>query len=322
MNYRRTGHAKYATLVSLALALTLTACTPSSPEPGGAPTERPAASAQEVLAEPVAEVDAPVDDAAPVAPIPAAEPAPLVIPEPVVVPVVAQPASEAPAPAPTETVEPAPAVTVPPTAPVVTVPAPEPVVTPITPLEPSTPHVSPNYPEIGTYTFPDGHISFEVPSGWGMQAEVPAVAPGDDYPYDDHFAIAHIFDENGHNVVDITSGGVGGVVAGPVNRTILDSQKLSSFDNRDGASYFAVFRDVYPFDTAETRYFVGIVPEMLVTEGPESTSAASFLIMGNGAATAQVNIDPYMTQEAAEAWMQSEQYSKLKGLLTSLRYAQ
>ncbi|MDR6639780.1 hypothetical protein [Paenarthrobacter nitroguajacolicus] len=313
MNYRRTGHAKYATLVSLALALTLTACTPSSPEPGGAPTERPAASPQEVLAETVAEVDVPVADAAPVAPTPAAEPAPLVIPEPAVVPVVAQPVSEAPAPAPTVTVEPAPAVTAPPT---------EPVVTPITPLEPSTPHVSPNYPEIGTYTFPDGHISFEVPTGWGMQAEVPVVAPGDDYPYDDHFAIAHIFDENGHNVVDITSGGVGGVVAGPVNRTILDSQKLSSFDSRDGASYFAVFRDDYPFEPAETRYFVGLVPETLMTEGPDSTSAASFLIMGNGATTAHVNIDPFMTQEAAEAWMQSGQYSKLKGLLTSLRYAQ
>ncbi|WP_416403360.1 hypothetical protein [Arthrobacter sp. LFS091] len=320
MNYRRTGHAKYATLVSLALALTLTACTPSSPEPGGAPTERPAASAQEVLASPqevlaapVAEVDAPVADPDPVAPIPVVEPAPLVVPAPVEVPVVAQPVAEAPAPVPTESVEPTPAVTV---------PAPEPVVTPITPPEPSTPHVSPNYPEIGTYTFPDGHISFEVPSGWGMQAEVPVVAPGDDYPYDDHFAIAHIFDENGHNVVDITSGGVGGVVAGPVNRTILDSQKLSSFDDRDGASYFAVFRDVYPFDTAETRFFVGIVPEMLMTEGPDSTSAASFLIMGNGAATAQVNIDPNMTQEAAEAWMQSGQYGKLKALLTSLRYAQ
>ncbi len=135
-------------------------------------------------------------------------------------------------------------------------------------------------------------------------------------------ANAYIHDETGAEVARIASGVFGGVVGGPVNRTILDSQPLTNFDSRHGASHFAFFRDEYPFDTEYTRYFVGVVVDNFMTEGPDSTSASSFMIMGNGAAQATANIEVSMTPESAAAWMETEQYSKLKALLTSLQYAE
>lgn len=320
MKYRQSGPARNAALVSLTLALMLSACTPPAPDAGAPAAAAPPAAVGEgaglPMATPSETPPAPAAPEVPVQPVleiqenPVQEYPVQEKPAPPAIPVADVPAVPTPAsPAPTS---PAP---VTPTIP------PSEAVAPIPPSQPSTPHVSPNYPEIGTYTFPDEHISFDVPSGWAIQAEAPAVMPGDDYPYDDHYAIVHIFDDNGHNVADIQSGVAGGVVGGPVSRTIVDSQKLTSFDSARGASWFAVFRDDYPFTPAETRYFVGVVPETLMTEGPDSTSAASFLIMGNGGATASANINPFMTQEEAETWMKSAQFAKLKAMLTSLHYA-
>ncbi len=67
---------------------------------------------------------------------------------------------------------------------------------------------------------------------------------------------------------------------------------------------------------------MGVVVDNFMTEGPDSTSASSFMIMGNGAAQATANIEVSMTPESAAAWMETEQYSKLKALLTSLQYAE
>lgn len=57
------------------------------------------------------------------------------------------------------------------------------------------------------------------------------------------------------------------------------------------------------------------------SENDNSTSVNSFMIMPNGAATAVAQIDASMTPETAETWMKTDQYIKLRALLTSLRYA-
>jgi hypothetical protein len=196
------------------------------------------------------------------------------------------------------------------------------VVTPGTPLVPSTPHVSPDYPQDGTFTFPDGHISFELPAGWSVQVEQGnynelANLPGGK----ENCLIANVYNAIGENVARIDSGATFGVVGGPVNRTIIDAQQLTEFDSRDGASHFAFFKDEYPVEPSVTRYFMGVVNETFMTEGPESTSANSFLGMGNGAAQAVAHIDVNMTPEIAATWMETEQYSNLRALLTSLRYS-
>jgi len=317
MNYHRSGYAKTATLASLALALTLTACTPPTPRASTAITQASEASTQapatvadpeQVLPTPepstAEETGAPLLLAAPSPAIEGTLPRqdattiPAVVPAPVAVP-------HTPAAAP-----------LPPATPL----APE--VVPVSPVVPSTPHTSLGTPVTGTYTFPDGHISFDLPTGWSAKIEQNDYNENANHPGGKENSLAaNIFDETGGKVARITSGGTGGLVGGPVNRTILDSQELSAFDSRDGASHFAFVRDDYPFPEFPVRYYMGVVASYFMTEGPDSTSVNSFMIMPNGLATAVAQVDESMTAETAEAWMKTDQYVKLRALLTSLRYA-
>ncbi|WP_454811433.1 hypothetical protein [Paenarthrobacter nitroguajacolicus] len=320
MKYHRSDYAKYAILTSLALALALTACSSAPPVAGTSTTATvseeiptltppaPAPTEEEGLPSPATSALTPADESLPNVPTSAAE-TPIIGASPLPTPV-SVPAAPL---IPVEPTVPSSQVTTPPT---VTVEA------PITPVIPSTPHVSPDYGS-GTFTFPDGHISFDVPTGWTVQVEQ---APYNEYAEHpggkENSLAANIFDETGGKVAHITSGGTGGLVGGPVNRTILDSQELSAFDSRNGASHFAFVRDDYAdFPEFPVRYYMGVVAEYFMTEGPDSTSVNSFMIMPNGAATAVAEIDASMTPETAEAWMKTDQYVKLRALLTSLRYA-
>ncbi|WP_286180165.1 hypothetical protein [Arthrobacter sp. ISL-95] len=318
MKYRRSDYAKYATLTSLALALTLVACTPAAPDASTSITPAASADISIPAQPPAAPVEAKLPSPDVSAPAQDSEPAEVTAPAPaVVVPVLANPVKQAPVSVPAAPTAPAePTVTAP-----QTTPPSAPVVTPITPVVPSTPHVSPDYGN-GTFTFPDGHISFDVPAGWTVQVEQAPYNENADHPgAKENSLAANIFDETGGKVAHITSGGTGGLVAGPVNRTILDSQELSTFDSRNGASHFAFIRDENTFPEFPVRYYMGVVADYFMTEGPDSPSVNSFMIMPNGAATAVAQIDASMTPETAEAWMKTDQYVKLRALLTSLRYA-
>ncbi|WP_416429487.1 hypothetical protein [Paenarthrobacter nicotinovorans] len=315
MKYRRSDYAKYASFTSLALALALTACAPVPRVAATSPTASDEASAFTPPAVSVEEEHPTSGAGAPTQNEPAAatDPAPAVVPPISVTPSKPTPVSAPAAPiVPVESTVPAPQVTTQPEAF---------VEAPIAPAVPSTPHVSPDYGN-GTFTFPDGKISFNVPAGWSVQVEQ---APYNEYANHpggkENSLAANILDEAGGKVAHITSGGTGGLVGGPVNRTILDSQELSAFDSRDGASHFAFVRDEYPFPDFPVRYYMGVVANYFMTEGPDSTSVNSFMIMPNGAATAVAQIDASMTPETAEAWMNTDQYVKLRALLTSLRYA-
>ncbi len=307
MKYRRSDYAKYATLTSIALALTLVACIPAGPEASTSFT--PAASA---------DVRMPVQ--APVAPVEeqvlVEERGSVTVSVPIAVaPVVTTPAEQAPVSSPPPSIAP-----VAPATPAVTPPPAAPVVTPNAPATPAAPPVSPGY-QNGTFTFPDGHISFDVPTGWTVQLEQGrynenAIDPG----VKENSLAANIFDETGGKVAHITSGGTGELLSGPVNRTILDSQELTAFDSRDGASHFAFIKDDYPTNPLTVRYYMGVVVGNYMTEGPDSLSVDSFMIMPNGLATAVAHIDASMTPETAKAWMKTDQYVKLRAMLTSLRY--
>ncbi|WGM20463.1 hypothetical protein QEH68_21010 [Paenarthrobacter sp. OM7] len=319
MKYRRSDYAKYATLTSIALALTLVACAPEAP--GASTSFTPAASAEVSMPAqpPAALVEAKLPSPEASAPAQDSEPAEVTVPAPAVTArVLAAPARQAPVSVPAAPTVPAePTVTA-----RQTTPPSAAVVTPITPAVPSTPHVSPDYGN-GKFTFPDGHISFDVPAGWTVQVEQAPYNEEANHPGGKENSLAaNIFDNSGDKVAHITSGGTGGLVGGPVNRTILDSQELSTFDSRDGASHFAFVRDDYAgFPEFPVRYYMGVVADYFMTEGPDSSSVNSFMIMPNGAATAVAQVDASMTPETAEAWMKTDQYVKLRALLTSLRYA-
>ncbi|MDR6435042.1 hypothetical protein J2790_000163 [Paenarthrobacter nicotinovorans] len=323
MKYRRSDYAKFATLTSLALALTLTACAPAAHV---AATSTTAAASEEVPAftlPPAVSVEEETPSAGSDAVTQIDEPATATVPAPepepaAVTPVIATPSRSTPVSVPA-----APLVPAQPTVPVSEVATPPAVnvEAPVTPVVPSTPHVSPSYGN-GTFTFPDGHISFDVPAGWSIQVEQDSYNENAENPGGkENSLVAYIFDETGGKVAHISSGGTGGLVGGPVNRKILDSQELGAFHSRDGASHFVFVRDDYPSPDFPVRYYMGVVADYFMTEGPGSTSLNSFMIMPNGAATAVAEIDASMTAETAETWMKTDQYVKLRALLTSLRYA-
>ena len=271
MTNHRAGYVKYATLITLTLGLTLSAC--AAPGQGAAQSAPPEVSVTET-ATPTAAVTASAAATAAVTPEPVSTPS-------------AEPAA--------------------PPAPVVPAPAAPPV-----------PEVV--APALKTFTFADGHISFEYPSSWTVKTKQ---GPYLDFVNETDKATsveAHIFDETGNELAYIASGGYGGGASGPVNRTILDSQALPAFPNKNGSSHFAFVMDNYPFEHP-TGYFMAVMDQQFITEG-ESVSASSNIFAGNGYSSAVVPFDSpaFTSPAAAKAWMVTRQYSQLKGVLTSLRY--
>ncbi|HEX9227534.1 MAG TPA: hypothetical protein VF885_12900 [Arthrobacter sp.] len=173
-------------------------------------------------------------------------------------------------------------------------------------------------PALKTFTFPDGHISFEHPSNWAIKTKQ---GPYVDDTKKANSIEAHIYDETGNELAFVASGGYGGGAAGPVNRTVLDSQALPAFPDGGESSHFAFLVDTYPFEHP-ANYFMAVVGKQFVTEG-EAASAGSVIRSGNGMSAAVVVFDTpaFKSEAAAKAWMGTKQYSQLKALLTSLRYA-
>jgi hypothetical protein len=189
----------------------------------------------------------------------------------------------------------------------------------VTPVPASSPVTAPAASKLKTFTFPDGHISFDHPANWTVRTKQGAYLTEPDKA---NSVEAEIFDETGKKVAYIASGSYGDGAVGPVNRTLLDSQPLPAFPHRDGGSSFGFVMDTYP-DGAPTSYFMAVMQDQFITEGPNSISANSNLIVGNGAASAAVIFDSpaFPSPAAAKAWMGTEQYSQLKNMLTSLRYS-
>jgi hypothetical protein len=183
------------------------------------------------------------------------------------------------------------------------------------PVAPPAPKVV--APALKTFTFPDGHISFKYPSSWTVKTKQ---GPYVDDTKKANSLEAHIYDETGDELAFVSSGGYGGGAAGPVNRTVLDSQALPAFPNGSESSHFAFLVDSYPFEHP-ANYYMAVVDKQFLTEG-DATSASSVIKSGNGMSAAVVIFDTpaFKSQAAAKAWMGTKQYSQLKGLLTSLRY--
>ena len=193
----------------------------------------------------------------------------------------------------------------------------EPTVAPVVPVAPAT---EPGAPKLATFTFPDGHISFEHPANWTIKTQQ---GPYLDYVNETDKAKsveAHIYDEKGNKVSVIASGGYGGGAAGPSLLTVLDTQQVPNFPARDGDTVFAFIKYEHPVDHS-VHYRMGNMSAELVTNG-EGTSGSYVRIAGNGASEAYVEFGTpaFNSLESAKAWMTSQQYGQLKTMLTSIRY--
>lgn len=145
-------------------------------------------------------------------------------------------ASATASPAPTETLAPAPVETI----------TPAPAETPVTEtVAPVAPIASPAVPETPvapvaaskTFTFPDGHISFDYPSNWTVQND------------SSHPLGVNVFDENGNKLVYAYSNVITGAIAGPATRTLFDSEKMPAFPvdaAKQGSVAFAFSYEAYP----------------------------------------------------------------------------
>lgn len=201
----------------------------------------------------------------------------------------------------------------------------EPSAAPVTPVAPApakTIEPKPAVPKLVTFTFPDGHISFDLPANWTIKTQQ---GPYLDYEKEIDKAKsieAHIYDETGNKVAVIASGGYGGGAAGPEFLTVLDSQAIPTLPplTKGGDAVFAFIQYNNPHDHA-IRYFMGNINTEYVTNG-EGTSGSPYLLLDNGAAMGMVEFStPAFTSLGnAKSWMNTKQYSQLKAMLTSMRY--
>ena len=214
---------------------------------------------------------------------------------------------------------------------------PAPAVTVTTPEPTPTPTVPP-VAALQKFTFPDGHISFNYPSGWTVQTEqgpylseeTKAASQG-----------ATLLDSAGAEVARINSGFYGDGTGGLVDRTVLDRAVVPGVTDTAGNQVEFGFSlnqimnidydaanggmptakgpsDSPPFYVMDVRLSSELQPG-------QTTSGTNQIRMPNGFMNAYVVFDfdkqpTFATPEAAKAWMGSTQYAQLKAMLLSVSY--
>ncbi|BCW04046.1 hypothetical protein [Arthrobacter sp. NtRootA1] len=220
--------------------------------------------------------------------------------------------------------------------------------TPVTPTQsapaivpPVAPTPTPTVPPVAAlqkFTFPDGHISFNYPSGWTVRTEqgpylseeTKAASQG-----------ATLLDSAGAEVARINSGFYGDGTGGLVDRTVLDRAVVPGVTDTAGNQVEFGFSlnqimnidydaanggmptakgpsDSPPFYVMDVRLSSELQPG-------QTTSGTNQIRMPNGFMNAYVVFDfdkqpTFATPEAAKAWMGSTQYAQLKAMLLSVSY--
>ena len=213
-----------------------------------------------------------------------------------------------------------------------------PVIVP--PVAPTPTPTAPPAAALQKFTFPDGHISFNYPSGWTVRTEqgpylseeTKAASQG-----------ATILDSAGDKVAFVSSGFYGDGTAGQVDRTVLDRAVVPGVRGMSGEQVeFGFFSNKIQFIPYEGPAYEGMpsarsgpsddppIYAMDIRLSSEleagiTTSGTNLIRMPNGFMNAYVVFDPakqptFATPEAAKAWMGSTQYAQLKSLLLSVSY--
>lgn len=194
------------------------------------------------------------------------------------------------------------------------------------PQTPAQPVVSaaPAQPALKSFTFPDGHISFSYPASWSVRTER---GPGrEGPPWQPVEAI--VSDRTGADLFRVSSGADGiGCTAGPAHRTVLDTAPVPGMREVDGTT--PLFGFIVEHILGQDRYAMAVMNPRSLQEGYVG-SHCTMLVMGNGGALNQVIFNQplypeaksaFPNRQAAQAWMATEQYAKLKALMMSLRYS-
>jgi hypothetical protein len=166
-----------------------------------------------------------------------------------------------------------------------------------------------------SFTFPDGHFSFQYPADWSVKVAEGATLSGGTIDS----KMATVSDASGNEVFRFHSGDYSGHAAGTGDTTVFDAAPLPGIVSKigDQVSYgFIVFRGL---NSNQDTYFMGLKPGPVVDgRGPSPHGAP----MQNGWFSASVIFgDPaFSSPAAAKAWLGTDQGQKLKALLLSVTY--
>lgn len=170
-------------------------------------------------------------------------------------------------------------------------------------------------PELKTFTFPDGHISFAYPATWTVRTVLPpAGIPGVE---------AIVADGDGNDLLSLGNGFTAGCAGGPVSRRVFDQVAVPGMSAPDGAEpVFGFAVESYANGDSEA-YFMGLTDPRSLVQGEDVPSWCNLVSTGNGGLSTRVlfNDPGFPNRGAARAWMATEQYAQLKALLVSLTYA-
>ncbi|WP_120521523.1 hypothetical protein [Arthrobacter celericrescens] len=167
---------------------------------------------------------------------------------------------------------------------------------------------------VKTFTFPDGHISFQHPAGWSVRtAECPTIPGGPAECVE-----ANIMSK-GKPIAVMVSGFYGDGAAGPVDRTVLDSALVPGLAVSEDDPTFAFFKDSY--GDVNDHYFMTIGKASEAVSGSISGGMPQVLLP-NGVGVFRVYIDSGKLANDAEAraWMATAEYAQFKSMLMSVSY--
>jgi hypothetical protein len=173
-----------------------------------------------------------------------------------------------------------------------------------------------------TYTFPDGHISFDYFAGWTVTVEPGPVNNADEQRIS--FA-AVIKDESGAILARVYSGKYGDGAAGRVKRTVLDHSPVSGIINKSGET--AQFGFAYDEVVGGSGYYFMDVRNPHEFLAPDGSSGSNQIELPERIMNAYVvltdapSTPAFSSPAAAKAWMETGRYAQLKTMLLSLRYA-
>ncbi|MDQ0848533.1 hypothetical protein QFZ65_000471 [Arthrobacter sp. B3I9] len=161
-----------------------------------------------------------------------------------------------------------------------------------------------------TYTFPDGHVSFQHPADWRVELFDAGGSP--------FVGTATVYDAPGTKQATVYSGQIADGVTSPVTKTVFEAAPVPGLKGQ-------------PAPAAQYSFYVDRVNElatyrMHLTAGAPIAGAEmaldGIIRTAQGVLLADVNfIDkPFASDDAAKSWLSGAEGQALKALLLSVSY--
>ncbi|MFF1252556.1 hypothetical protein ACFVYC_08680 [Pseudarthrobacter sp. NPDC058329] len=163
---------------------------------------------------------------------------------------------------------------------------------------------------LATFTFPDGRLSFQYPKGWHAELFEASASP--------FVGTATVSDPTGPAEITIYTGEIADVVAGPGDRTVLETDPVPGLIGHSvptpHSSFFVDRHD------GVSNYRMGLTAGLPVS--PDGEVQNGLIMLGNRVLTADVVFtgQPFADDDAAKDWYWGPEGRALKAVLMSFSY--